>query len=134
MDSVTYQQILNQNLTASAKKIKLGRDWISQKDSDPKYIMKSPRKWFPHHGTEDLSSAPAPEERTSQSEGSGENLSGGMAFDPLPCVLHLHSHAGRYFMLRFRQNKSFLSIFTSDKGLIPNERSEGFVFLTDCFL
>jgi hypothetical protein len=37
MDSNKYQQILNQNLTASARKFKLGRGWIFQQDNDPKH-------------------------------------------------------------------------------------------------
>ena len=41
MDSMKYQDILNQNLAASAKKIKLGRHWIFQLNNDPKHMSRS---------------------------------------------------------------------------------------------
>jgi hypothetical protein len=49
MDSIKYQQILIQNLTASARKLKLGRGWIFQQDNDPKHTSKSTQKWFTDH-------------------------------------------------------------------------------------
>ena len=37
MDSIKYQQIVNENITASARKLKMGRGWTFQKDNDPKH-------------------------------------------------------------------------------------------------
>jgi len=36
MDSIKYQQIKNQNLTASARNPIMGRGWIFHQDNDPK--------------------------------------------------------------------------------------------------
>src|SRR4029434_9966206 len=44
--SIKYQQILNENLTASARKLKIGRGWTFQQDIDPKHTKKSTQKWF----------------------------------------------------------------------------------------
>ena len=49
MDSIKYQQILNQNLTASARKLKLSRGWIFQQDNEPMHTSKSTQKWFTDH-------------------------------------------------------------------------------------
>ncbi len=49
MDSVKYQQILHENLTASARKLQMGRGWIFQQDNDPKHTSKSTQKWFTEH-------------------------------------------------------------------------------------
>ena len=35
MDSIKYQQILNENLTAPSSKLKMGRGWTFQQDSTP---------------------------------------------------------------------------------------------------
>ena len=49
MDSMKYQDILNQNLAASAKKLKLSHRWIFQQDNDPKHMSRSTQKWFTEH-------------------------------------------------------------------------------------
>ena len=46
---IQYQQILNQNLTASARKLKLGHSLIFHQDNDPKYTSKPTQKWFSNH-------------------------------------------------------------------------------------
>jgi len=51
MDSFKYQQIKkNQNLTASARNLTMGRGWIFQQDSDPKTNIKiKKQKWVTEH-------------------------------------------------------------------------------------
>lgn len=49
MDSIKYQEILVQNLSASARSLKLGRHWVFQQDNDPKHTSKSTQKWFTDH-------------------------------------------------------------------------------------
>ena len=44
MNSMKYQEILNLNLAAPAKKLKLGRRWIFQQDNDPKHIVQNQHK------------------------------------------------------------------------------------------
>ena len=44
-----YQDILNQNLSASAKKIKLGHRWIFHQDNDQKHMSRSTQKWLTEH-------------------------------------------------------------------------------------
>jgi len=62
MDSFKYQQIKkNQNLTASARNLTMGRGWIFQQDSDPKTNIKikkqktnikiKKQKWVTEHKT-----------------------------------------------------------------------------------
>ena len=46
MDSIKYQQILNETLRASVRKLKLGRGWTFQQDNDPKDTSKSTQKWY----------------------------------------------------------------------------------------
>ena len=46
MNSTTYQDILAQNLVASARKLRLDCRWTFQQDNDPKHISKSTQKWF----------------------------------------------------------------------------------------
>ena len=46
MDSIKNQQILNENLTAPSRKLKMGRGWTFQQDNDPKHTSKSTQKWF----------------------------------------------------------------------------------------
>ena len=41
-----YLDILNLNLTAPARKLKLGRRWIFQQDNDPKHTSKPTQKWI----------------------------------------------------------------------------------------
>ena len=44
INSMKYQDILNLNLAAPSRKLKLGRRWIFQQDSDPKHTCKSTQK------------------------------------------------------------------------------------------
>ena len=44
MNSVKYQDILNLNLAAPARKLKLGRPWAFQQDNDPRHVSKSTQK------------------------------------------------------------------------------------------
>jgi len=46
MNKEVYQEILQRNLRDSAKKLKLGRRFIFQQDSDPKHTAKSTMEWF----------------------------------------------------------------------------------------
>ena len=46
MNSIKYQQILNENLTAPSRKLKMGRGWTFQQDNDPKHTSKSTQKLF----------------------------------------------------------------------------------------
>src|SRR4029434_9675996 len=46
IDSIKYQQILNENLTALSRKLKMGRVWTFQQDNDPKHTSKSTQKLF----------------------------------------------------------------------------------------
>lgn len=48
MNALNYQDILNKNLMASARKLKMGRHWVFQQDNDPKRVAKSTQKWFSH--------------------------------------------------------------------------------------
>ncbi len=36
LNALKYQDILKQNLVASARKLKMGRHWVFQQDNDPK--------------------------------------------------------------------------------------------------
>ncbi|KAI4877546.1 hypothetical protein NFI96_019012 [Prochilodus magdalenae] len=49
MNALKYQDILKQNLVASARKLKMGRHWVFQQDNDPKHMAKSTQKWFTTH-------------------------------------------------------------------------------------
>src|SRR4029434_5202380 len=109
MVSIKYQQILNKNLTAPSRKLKMGRGWTFQQDNDPKHTSKSTQKLFTDHRIkvlpwpsqspnlnpiENLSEElkPSIQALTLESEGSGEILHVGMVSDPVPCV-HQPHHA-----------------------------------------
>ncbi len=49
MDSIKYQQIKNQNLTASVRNLIMGHVWIFQQDNNPKQTSKSTQKWVTEH-------------------------------------------------------------------------------------
>lgn len=46
MNSMKYQEILNQNLTFSTRKLKLGHQWIFQQNSDLKNMSKSTKNGY----------------------------------------------------------------------------------------
>ena len=48
INSMKYQDILNLNMAAPARKLKSGRHWIFQQDNDPK-LSKSTHKWLTEH-------------------------------------------------------------------------------------
>ena len=49
MNSMKYQDNLNQNLAAPTRKLKLGRHWIFQQDNYQKHTSKSTQKWLTEH-------------------------------------------------------------------------------------
>uniref|UniRef100_A0AAR2LDN2 Tc1-like transposase DDE domain-containing protein n=1 Tax=Pygocentrus nattereri TaxID=42514 RepID=A0AAR2LDN2_PYGNA len=49
MNALKYQDILKQNLVASARKLKMGRHWVFQQDNDPKHMARSTQKWLTTH-------------------------------------------------------------------------------------
>ncbi|XP_056614768.1 granzyme-like protein 1 [Triplophysa dalaica] len=49
MNALKYQDILKQNLVASARKLKMGHHWVFQQDNDPKHVAKSTQNWFTRH-------------------------------------------------------------------------------------
>jgi len=49
MDSIKYQQIKNQILTASARNPIMGRSWIFYQDNDPKQTSKPTQKCVTEH-------------------------------------------------------------------------------------
>ncbi|KAI4897416.1 hypothetical protein NFI96_029505 [Prochilodus magdalenae] len=49
MNALKYQDILKQNLVASARKLKMGRHWVFQQDNDPKHMSKSTQKRVTTH-------------------------------------------------------------------------------------
>ena len=46
MNSIKYQEILQQNVMPSVLKLKVGRHWTFQQDNDPKHTSKSTKAWF----------------------------------------------------------------------------------------
>ena len=46
MDGAMYCNILNENLMKSAKKLKMRRHVIFQKDNDPEHCAKTMQEWF----------------------------------------------------------------------------------------
>ena len=50
MNSIKYQEILQQNVVPSVLKLKLGRHWTFQQDNDPKHTSKSTKAWFQKKG------------------------------------------------------------------------------------
>jgi len=49
VDSIKYQQIKNQNLTASARNRIMGRGWIFHQDNNPKHTSKLTQKLVTEH-------------------------------------------------------------------------------------
>ncbi len=47
MNALKYQDILKQNLVASARKLKMGRHWVFQQDNDPKDVANLHRNGSP---------------------------------------------------------------------------------------
>lgn len=46
MDGAMYRNILDKNLFASAKSLKMKRGWVFQQDNDPKHTANDTKKWF----------------------------------------------------------------------------------------
>ena len=46
MNPEKYRQILEDNLSQSARELRLGRRFIFQQDNDPKHTAKTTQKWF----------------------------------------------------------------------------------------
>ena len=46
MDGALYHNILNENLTKSAKQLKMGHHFVFQQESNPKHCAKTPQEWF----------------------------------------------------------------------------------------
>ena len=49
MRKENYVDILKQHLKTSVRKLKLGRKWVFQMDSDPKHTSKVVEKWRKDH-------------------------------------------------------------------------------------
>jgi hypothetical protein len=49
MNLTQYQDILDQNLAASARRLELGCKWIFQQDNNPMHTSKSTNKWLIDH-------------------------------------------------------------------------------------
>lgn len=47
--TLNYQPILDGNLIASARKLKVGNGWTFQQDNGPKQTSNSTQKWFRDH-------------------------------------------------------------------------------------
>ena len=54
MDQVQYRNILKQNLKSSARKLRLGSDFIFQQDNDPKHCATKTKEWFAENNVEVL--------------------------------------------------------------------------------
>ena len=50
MNSIKYQEILQQNVILSVLKLTLGRHRTFQQDNDPKHTSKSTKTWFQKKG------------------------------------------------------------------------------------
>ena len=50
MNSLLYQEILEENVMESVTNLRLGRRWTFQQDNDPKHASKSTREWLKKKG------------------------------------------------------------------------------------
>lgn len=50
MNSLLYQEILEENVMESVRNLRLGRRWTFQQDNDPKHASKSTREWLKKKG------------------------------------------------------------------------------------
>uniref|UniRef100_A0A8C5PAN1 Tc1-like transposase DDE domain-containing protein n=1 Tax=Leptobrachium leishanense TaxID=445787 RepID=A0A8C5PAN1_9ANUR len=58
MNSLQYQEILDDNVMQSVTKLRLGRRWTFQQDNDPKHTSKSTRAWLKNKAYEEKNTLP----------------------------------------------------------------------------